>query len=232
MNIDAIREYFQPIIVENSDVPSWFDFLGTPMTIFSIFPFIFVSPKKRINQYSKDKQNVLLNRDKIYFKQCLETAVIGYFVIFFFEFFCNYLKYMKVSKAYEQIRFQQESRDNKLNLNYLEERNCYSWINYPLFPDLNSNCSPCNTDSNESNDESNDESVEDDNSVENNKQDEIEAKVKEEVREEAEDEAEEENEAEAEEENEAEAKAEVENDVENEVENDVENDVEAEELTF
>lgn len=154
MNIDAIREYFQPIIVENSDVPSWFDFLGTPMTIFSIFPFIFVSPKKRINQYSKDKQNVLLNRDKIYFKQCLETAIIGYFVIFFFEFFCNYLKYMKVSKAYDQIRFQQELKDNKLNLNYLEERNCYSWINYPLFPDLNSNCSPCNTDSNESNDES------------------------------------------------------------------------------
>lgn len=161
MNIDAIREYFQPIIVENSDIPSWFDFLGTPMTIFSIFPFIFVSPKKRINQYSKDKQNVLLNRDKIYFKQCLETAVIGYFVIFFFEFFCNYLKYMKVSKAYDQIRFQQESRDNKLNLNYLEERTCYSWINYSLFPDLNSNFSPCNTKSNtDSINESNDESHE------------------------------------------------------------------------
>lgn len=136
MNWENIKQTldFNHVIVKDSDIPSYFDVIGY-FTVVSIFPFIFVGQKARVNAVLKRDHDESLNKAKIYFLQCRETFVLGYYIIFLYELFCNYIKYLNIFDAYNNIRFIQEVSCNSSNLKYNETRKCYSWLKYTLHPD-------------------------------------------------------------------------------------------------
>lgn len=118
----------KPIIVNNSKVPvflSWF----SPIDIWAItlWPFVFcrgVMNKKTVNHES------------IHIYQYNDLFVIGFLVIYLWDFVHGLIKYRNDykgysslgEKAYFRLRAEQEAYDNDQNLEYLEGRKKYEWL--------------------------------------------------------------------------------------------------------
>lgn len=70
---------------------------------------------------------VTLNHEEIHTAQMKELCYVFFYLWYFIEWiirlFCN-------GNAYRNISFEQEAYTNEENLNYLEERNHYSFLNY------------------------------------------------------------------------------------------------------
>lgn len=81
----------------------------------AIFPFIFVSNK------SQDKFSVLVNHEKIHFRQQLELLFIGFIIWYYIAYF---------RKGYRNISFEKEAYDNQENLDYLKQRKLFSFFKY------------------------------------------------------------------------------------------------------
>ena len=73
----------KPIIVNNSKVPDYFENKLMNNTVYGImlFPFIFVSPKKKIDQHSSYTYDQIIMHETIHFYQCLETFFFGFYFI-------------------------------------------------------------------------------------------------------------------------------------------------------
>ena len=122
-----------PIIVENSRVPTFFDFFGLKLYGIMLFPFIFIIPEDQINRHEQSSRKkltkeIVINHEKIHFRQCLETLVIGFYVIFIIQYLVNY--YMTSNSAYSFVKicFEKEAYKHCHNLNYLRYRKPYSWF--------------------------------------------------------------------------------------------------------
>ena len=74
-----------------------------------LFPFIFISSKSKIKKNSQFTYDQILNHEKIHFVQCLETFIIGFYIIYLFEIICNYMKYGNLWDAYINVRFEKEA---------------------------------------------------------------------------------------------------------------------------
>ncbi len=90
----------------------------------AIYPFIFL--KK--DELKKDI--FLINHEQIHLKQQQETLVIFFFVFYVFEWFVKLVKYQNTALAYKNISFEKEAYLNEGNLNYLNNRKFWSFINY------------------------------------------------------------------------------------------------------
>ena len=89
----------------------------------TIFPFI-------IFKYEKYKTVYRLNHERIHLKQQLEMLVIPFYLWYGIEFLIRLVKYKDRKKAYKNISFEQESYNNKFDLDYFYKRRLYSWIKY------------------------------------------------------------------------------------------------------
>jgi hypothetical protein len=90
----------------------------------TLFPFVFV-------KYRFDSKNkVLINHEKIHIRQQLEMLVLPFFVWYFVEYAVRLLQYKNVNLAYRNISFEREAYANETNLDYLETRGFFNFLNY------------------------------------------------------------------------------------------------------
>lgn len=81
----------------------------------AIFPFIFVRDQK-------SKSNlVLINHERIHFRQQLEMLFIGFIFWYYIAMF---------RKGYRGISFEKEAYANQNNLNYLKKRPWFAFVKY------------------------------------------------------------------------------------------------------
>ena len=127
----------KPIIVNNSAVPDYFENKLMNNTVYGImlFPFIFVSPKKKIDEKSTYTYDQIIMHETIHFYQCLETFFFGFYFIYAFELLCNLIKHWDLWYAYLSVRFEVEAYSNMTTTKYLEKRDWYDWTSYMIFPD-------------------------------------------------------------------------------------------------
>ena len=81
----------------------------------AIFPFIFVANRNQ-NNFS-----VLINHEKIHFRQQIELLFIGFILWYYIALF---------RKGYRNISFEKEAYDNQENLEYLKTRKIFSFFKY------------------------------------------------------------------------------------------------------
>ena len=67
--------------------------------------------------------------ETIHFQQMLETFLIGFIILYYWDYARGYFKYCKDGKAaYYSIRAEQEAHKNDRFPNYLSERKRWRWI--------------------------------------------------------------------------------------------------------
>lgn len=110
------------IIVKNSRVPkmlSWFMEVGG----ITLFPFIFIRG---------EGNPTLIRHESIHIAQYTETLVLGFLLIYAWDFLYGFAKYKNYDQAYRSIRFEQEAYGNEHEENYLEVRKNFAWLKYKV----------------------------------------------------------------------------------------------------
>lgn len=90
----------------------------------TVFPFILLS-----NQ--RDRQNKwLINHEKIHIRQQLELLLLPFFVWYFVEYLIRLLQYGTHHAAYRNISFEKEAYGNEYDLEYIDNRKMWNFLNY------------------------------------------------------------------------------------------------------
>ena len=110
-----------PIIVKNSRVPRWLSFV-TQATAITIWPFIFTDSDR----------DVVIRHELIHIRQCNELLVLGFYLIYFFDFLRALVKHKDKILAYQMIRFEQEAYDMQDDVNYYITRKHFAWRKYKI----------------------------------------------------------------------------------------------------
>ena len=111
---------WKPFFIENSKIPVWLSYLA-PINIGAITLFFLV--------FSRGKMNKRLKRhETIHFQQMLETLVIGFLLLYLWDYAKGYIIYKDGARAYRRIRAEQEAYDNDGAAGYLQKRKRYQWI--------------------------------------------------------------------------------------------------------
>ncbi|SDM64920.1 hypothetical protein [Kriegella aquimaris] len=90
----------------------------------SLWPFIFLK-----NDALKE-DIVLINHEKIHLRQQRELLIVPFYVFYIIEWILKSIFYMDRYKGYQNVSFEREAYDNEKNLDYLNERNMFSFIKY------------------------------------------------------------------------------------------------------
>ena len=111
-----------PIIVRNSIVPmlcSWF----IRVYAITLFPFVFIR---------NEGDEITITHETIHHEQYKETLVVGFLLLYVFDFVHGIIKYRSTNEAYFRIRFEQEAYDNDVYDDYLDRRERWSWMRYKV----------------------------------------------------------------------------------------------------
>ncbi len=111
----------RPIIIRDSKVPVMLS-LFVDIAAITLFPFIFI----RTGQDS----DRIIRHETIHFYQYVETAVIGFLLLYVTDWLRGLLRYRNPDKAYMRIRFEQEAYDHETEEGYPENRQAYAWRAY------------------------------------------------------------------------------------------------------
>ena len=110
------------IVITNSKIPKLMSVIINVYAI-TLWPFVFI----------RDEGNdVTINHETIHIKQYNELLVIGFLMIYFFDWLVGLIKYRNREKAYYRIRFEQEAYDNQADLNYIKNRKKFYWLKYKV----------------------------------------------------------------------------------------------------
>ena len=113
----------KPIIVRNSRIPalvSWF----FPVAAITLWPFIFIRP-------GHDSAR-LVNHEEIHIRQYNEMLVIGFLLVYIYDWIVGLVRYKSAYVAYKLIRFEQEAHEHDEDLDYLSGRERFSWKDYVI----------------------------------------------------------------------------------------------------
>lgn len=115
--IDMLKN---PIIIRNSKIPKLLSWVIDIHAI-TLFPFVFI----------RDEGNeATVRHETIHFRQYIELAVLGFFIVYLWDYVVGLIKYRDGKKAYSQIRLEQEAYMHHRKKNYLENRKHYAWLKY------------------------------------------------------------------------------------------------------
>ncbi len=116
----------KPWFFEYSKVPAILSKVA-PINIGAITIFCFVFSRGKIWPETK-------RHETIHFQQYLETFVIGFLLIYLFDFLWAAIISGKgfSRDAYLAIRFEQEAWAMDKDVDYLKNRKRFSWLSYPL----------------------------------------------------------------------------------------------------
>ena len=111
-----------PIIVKNSRVPKLLSWFINARAI-TLFPFIFI----------KDEgDKILIRHEEIHIAQYKETLIIGFLLIYVYDFIRGLVKYKNYRDAYRSIRFEREAYTQQADPHYLEFREPFAWQRYKV----------------------------------------------------------------------------------------------------
>ena len=110
----------KPIFIENSKVPVILSFFS-PIDIYAvaIFPFVFCRGKKSART---------VNHETIHFQQQLETGIIFFYLVYFWDYLLLKLKGLSGIEAYYAIRAEKEAHLNEADFQYLRKRKRWRWL--------------------------------------------------------------------------------------------------------
>lgn len=111
-----------PFIIRNSMVPKLCSLFISVYAI-TLFPFIFV----------KDNGNeVTVTHECIHIKQQTELLLIGFYLLYVWDWVVGLFKYRSFQTAYLRIRFEQEASAYENDIHYVKNRNKFSWKKYKV----------------------------------------------------------------------------------------------------
>jgi hypothetical protein len=111
----------KPVVIKNSRVPKLFSIFINVAAI-TIWPFVFIREGCESDR--------LINHESIHIHQYGECFVIGFYLIYLWDWVHGLLKYKDSAKAYLRIRFEQEAYAHDQNLDYLVNRKKHAWRAY------------------------------------------------------------------------------------------------------
>ena len=90
----------------------------------TVFPFV-------ILREAADAENVvLMNHEKIHFRQQLELFVLPFFVWYLADYMVKLIRYRDKNEAYRNIVFEREAYANEKDLSYLKSRSFWKFLKY------------------------------------------------------------------------------------------------------
>ena len=113
----------KPIIVRNSRIPklvSWF----FPVAAITLWPFVFI-------RTDHDSPR-LINHEEIHIRQYNEMLVIGFLLVYIYDWVVGLLKHRNAHVAYRLIRFEQEAFEYDSDPDYHSKRKRFSWKKYVI----------------------------------------------------------------------------------------------------
>jgi len=90
----------------------------------SFWPFVF------LKNDSLKKDLVFLNHEKIHLRQQAELLVIFFYLWYSLEFLLRWLQFGNRRKAYRNISFEREAYFFENDLNYLDKRKVFGFLNF------------------------------------------------------------------------------------------------------
>jgi hypothetical protein len=88
----------------------------------AIYPFVFTKLKK--------PPAYLINHERIHHRQQLEMGLLFFYIWYVFEFVFRYVQYLNFEAAYRNISFEREAYANDEKLDYLNNRNFWTFWEY------------------------------------------------------------------------------------------------------
>ena len=115
----------KPLFFENSRIPVILSTFA-PIEISAITLFCFVYSRGELSAETK-------RHETIHFQQYLETLVLGFLLIYLYDYLYAALIKRKgfTRDAYLAIRFEQEAWAKDKDVNYLKTRRRFAWLTYP-----------------------------------------------------------------------------------------------------
>jgi hypothetical protein len=110
----------KPIIIENSKIPKILSIIIDIHAI-TLWPFIF---------FRGDANETTVRHESIHIAQYNELFVVGFLVLYLYDWIKGLIKYKDKKKAYYRIRFEQEAHMYDIVDGYLETRSKYEWRRY------------------------------------------------------------------------------------------------------
>ena len=90
----------------------------------AVYPFIF------LKKTSLKSDIFLINHEEIHLKQQRETFILLFFFFYIMEWVIKLLIYQNTALAYKNISFEKEAYLNEGNINYLNNRKPWAFLNY------------------------------------------------------------------------------------------------------
>lgn len=90
----------------------------------SLWPFII------LKNVQLKQDTVLINHERIHLKQQQELLIIPFYFLYISEWLLRSLLYLDSYRAYQNISFEREAYQNEKELDYLDNRKPFSFINY------------------------------------------------------------------------------------------------------
>tara|TARA_B100000287_G_C20263249_1_gene634896 strand:- start:67 stop:429 length:363 start_codon:yes stop_codon:yes gene_type:complete len=114
----------KPIFIENSKIPVWLSYLS-PIDIGAITLGPFVISRGLMSETTK-------NHETIHWQQYIETAIIGFLLLYLFYWLIGLIKYRDGRVAYYQIPFEQEAYKHEDNPYYVICRKRWGWRKFKI----------------------------------------------------------------------------------------------------
>lgn len=86
----------------------------------TVWPLIFIQEKYKTSE-------VILNHERIHIRQQLETLLLGFFIIYLFQYLLYRLNNNHID-AYKKISFEREAYQFETDLGYLKKRKLFAWL--------------------------------------------------------------------------------------------------------
>lgn len=113
---------WRPIFIENSKIPVILSKIA-PINIGAITLGFVVFSKYQMSEKTKQHET-------IHFQQYLETAFIGFLLLYAYDYVKNYIRFRDGSLAYYNIRAEKEAYQHEETPNYLLDRERWAWIGW------------------------------------------------------------------------------------------------------
>lgn len=110
----------KPIIIQNSIVPKMLSVV-IKINAITLWPFIF---------FRNESDERTLRHESIHIAQYNELFVVGFLVLYFYDWIKGLIKYRDKQVAYYRIRFEQEAYMYDVVDGYLKNRKKHEWRNY------------------------------------------------------------------------------------------------------
>jgi hypothetical protein len=111
-----------PIIITSKFLTKLFSIVISVYAI-TLFPFIILS--EEVDEYT-------MNHEMIHFEQQKELFVVGFYVLYAYDFVKGMIKYKDKHLAYFLIRFEQECYNYQNDLGYIVDRKKHAWKQYEV----------------------------------------------------------------------------------------------------